>query len=92
LERRNGTIDEYAFPSRVDHAHHMSTRQYARLVDEWITVIGLRREDCGTHSLRRAKASLINKATGNLRAIQILLVHTKIDNTVGYPGATSRMP
>lgn len=82
LQRRGGTVDDYAFPSRVDHADHLSTRQYARLVDEWVTAIGLRREDYGTHSLRRTKAAMIYKATGNLRAIQILLGHTKIENTV----------
>lgn len=86
LERRGGTIDDYAFPSRVDHADHLSTRQYARLVDEWVTAIGLRREDYGTHSLRRTKAAMIYKATGNIRAIQILLGHTKIENTVRYLG------
>lgn len=86
LERRGGTIEDYAFPSRVDHADHLSTRQYARLVDEWVTAIGLRREDYGTHSLRRTKAAMIYKATGNLRAIQILLGHTKIENTVRYLG------
>ena len=86
LERRGGTVDDYAFPSRVDHADHLSTRQYARLVDEWVTAIGLRREDYGTHSLRRTKAAMIYKATGNLRAIQILLGHTKIENTVKYLG------
>ena len=64
----------------------MSTRQYARLVDEWVTAIGLRREDYGTHSLRRTKAVMIYKATGNLHAIQILLGHTKIENTVKYLG------
>jgi integrase len=56
------------------------------LVDEWVTAIGLRREDYGTHSLRRTKAAMIYKATGNLRAIQILLGHTKIENTVRYLG------
>jgi integrase len=86
LERRGGTIDDYAFPSRVDHADHLSTRQYARLVDECVTAIGLRPEDYGTHSLRRTKASIIYKTTGNLRAIQILLGHTKIENTVRYLG------
>jgi integrase len=86
LERRGGTVDDYAFPSRIDHAHHMSTRQYARLVDEWVTAIGLRPEEYGTHSLRRTKASMIYKATGNLRAIQILLGHSKIENTVRYLG------
>lgn len=86
LERRGGTIDDYAFPSRVDRSDHLSTRQYARLVDEWVSAIGLRREEYGTHSLRRTKASLIYKATGNLRAVQILLGHTKIENTVRYLG------
>ena len=61
-------------------------RQYARLVDEWVIAIGLRKEEYGTHSLRRTKASLIYKATGNLRAVQILLGHTKIENTVRYLG------
>jgi integrase len=86
LELRGGTVHDYAFPSRVDHAGHLSTRQYARLVDEWVNAVGLRRAEYGTHSLRRTKASMIYKATGNLRAIQILLGHTKIENTVRYLG------
>ena len=86
LDRRGGTVDDFAFPSRIDHSIHLSTRQYARLVDEWVTAIGLRREDYGTHSLRRTKASIIYKATGNLRAVQILLGHTKIESTVRYLG------
>ncbi len=77
---------EFAFPSRTEHDRHLSTRQYARLVDEWVTAIGLRREDYGTHSLRRTKAAIIYKQTGNLRAVQILLGHTKIETTVRYPG------
>lgn len=59
LQRKGGTIDDFAFPSRVDHADHLSTRQYARLVDEWVTAIGLRCEDYGTHSLRRTKAAML---------------------------------
>jgi site-specific recombinase XerC len=86
LQRRGGTVNDHAFPGRVDHTHHMSTRQYARLVDEWVSAIGLRRQEYGTHSLRRTKASMIYKATGNLRAVQILLGHTKIENTVRYLG------
>ena len=86
LERRGGSLDDFVFPSRVDHSNHISTRQYARLVDEWVTGIGLRREDFGTHSLRRTKASIIYKQTGNLRAVQILLGHTKIESTVRYLG------
>lgn len=59
LERRGGTVDDYVFPSRVDHNGHLSTRQYARLVDEWVTGVGLMRSEYGTHSLRRTKASII---------------------------------
>lgn len=73
-------------PSRINPRAHMSTRQYARLVDEWVEAIGHRPEEYGTHSLRRTKASIIYKATENLRAIQILLGHTKIENTVRYLG------
>ena len=86
LQRRGGALGDYVFPSRVDHSDHLSIRQYARLVDEWVTGVGLRREDYGTHSLRRTKASIIYKATGNLRAVQILLGLTKIENTVRYLG------
>jgi site-specific recombinase XerC len=86
LECRKGALDDYVFPSRVDHADHISTRQYARLVDEWVTAIGLIQQDYGTHSLRRTKASIIYKQTGNLRAVQILLGHTKIESTVRYLG------
>ena len=70
----------------MDHSRHLSTQQYARLVDEWVEAIGLRPEEYGTHSLRRTKASIIYKATGNIRAIQILLGHSKIENTVRYLG------
>ena len=86
LECRGGTVDDFALPSRIDHAAHISTRQYARLVDEWVTGIGLHRENYGTHSLRRTKASIIYRQTGNLRAVQILLGHTKIESTVRYLG------
>lgn len=79
-------MDDFAFPSRIDPADHISTRQYARLVDEWVTAVGLPRQDYGTHSLRRTKASLVYKRTGNLRAVQILLGHTKIETTVRYLG------
>ena len=64
----------------------MSTRQYARLVSDWIASIGLDPYRFGTHSLRRTKAALIYRRTGNLRAVQILLGHTKIESTVRYLG------
>lgn len=86
FERRRGTIHDFVFPSRIDYLGHLSTRQYARLVDEWVSKVGLDKRESGTHSLRRTKASLIYKATGNLRAIQILLGHTNIEHTVRYLG------
>ena len=86
LDRRGGTIRDFVFPSRVDYLGHLSTRQYARLVDEWVSTIGLDKREYGTHSMRRTKASLIYKATGNLRAVQILLGHANIENTVRYLG------
>ncbi len=86
LERRGGTLNDFVFPSRNNYMAHMSTRQYTRLVREWVIGIGLPPQGYGTHSLRRTKASIIYKATGNLRAVQILLGHTKIDSTVRYLG------
>jgi integrase len=64
----------------------MTTRQYARLLSEWIASIGLDPHLFGTHSLRRTKATLIYRRTGNLRAVQLLLGHTKIESTVRYLG------
>jgi site-specific recombinase XerC len=86
LSRRGGTVEDDIFPSRVNYMGHLSTRQYARLVDEWVSAVGLNVHVYGTHSMRRTKASLIYKATGNLRAIQILLGHSNIKNTVRYLG------
>ena len=86
LERRGGMLNDYVFPSRNDYMGRMSTRQYARLVHEWVVGIGLQSQEYGTHSLRRTKASIIYKATGNQRAVQILLGHAKIESTVRYLG------
>jgi integrase len=77
---------EYLFSGRGGKGRSMSTRQYARLVSEWIGSIGLDPRLFGTHSLRRTKASLIYRRTGNLRAVQLLLGHTKIESTVRYLG------
>jgi integrase len=76
----------YLFPGRGGAVPHMSTRQYARLLGSWLHQIGLDPALYGTHSLRRTKATLIYKRTGNLRAVQILLGHTKIESTVRYLG------
>jgi len=86
LERRKGSLNDFVFPSRVDYMGHISTRQYARLLDEWVSTVGLNKQEYGTHSMRRTKVALIYKATGNLRAIQILLGHTNIEHTVRYLG------
>lgn len=74
----------YLFPGRA--AGDLSTRQYARIVESWVTDIGLDRNSYGTHSMRRTKASLIYRRTKNLRAVQILLGHTKLESTVRYLG------
>lgn len=77
---------DFLFSGRKNQHQGLSTRQYARLVSEWIGSIGLDRSRFGTHSLRRTKASLICRRTGNLRAVQLLLGHTKIESTVRYLG------
>ena len=75
---------EFLFTRRRSPEKAMTTRQYARLVSEWVTGIGLGPNIFGTHSLRRTKASLIYRRTGNLRAVQLLLGHTKIESTARY--------
>jgi integrase len=77
---------EFMFTACRMHKHRMTTRQYARLLSEWIASIGLDPHLFGTHSLRRTKATLIYRRTGNLRAVQLLLGHTKIESTVRYLG------
>ncbi|MDG2404718.1 MAG: tyrosine-type recombinase/integrase, partial [Paracoccaceae bacterium] len=76
----------HLFPSRFHDRLHVSTRQYARIVRDWVAAIGLDPSGYGTHSLRRTKAALIYRKTGNLRAVQLLLGHTKVDSTVRYLG------
>ena len=77
---------EYLFPSRIHTCQHLSTRQYARIVNQWVESVGLDSHKYGTHSLRRTKAALIYKKTGNLRAVQLLLGHAKLESTVRYLG------
>lgn len=77
---------DYLFPSRVQTSDHLSTRQYARIVDGWVLEIGLDPAAYGTHTMRRTKASLIYRKTKNLRAVQLLLGHTKLESTVRYLG------
>ena len=77
---------EFLFSGRRGRNRCMTTRQYARLVSSWVATIGLDPHFFGTHSLRRTKATLIYRRTGNLRAVQLLLGHTKIESTVRYLG------
>ena len=77
---------DFLFPSRVAASPHITTRQYARIVDGWVKDIGLDSSAYGTHSLRRTKPTLIYKKTQNLRAVQLLLGHTKLESTVRYLG------
>ena len=78
--------EDYLFKSRNRISSHLSTRQYARRVDSWVRAIGLDPAEYGTHSMRRTKASLIYRRTKNLRTVQILLGHTKMESTVKYLG------
>jgi integrase len=78
--------DDFLFPSRVKSAPHLSRRQYARLLRSWLEEIGLDPGIYGTHSLRRTKASMIYRRTKNLRAVQLLLGHAKIESTIRYLG------
>ena len=86
LNRRRGDPDGWLFPSRMHPGAHLSTRQYIRLLKEWVTLIGLEPAAFGTHSLRRTKVSILYRKTGNLRACQLLLGHTKRESTVRYLG------
>ena len=75
---------DYLFSSLYPPRNHISTRQYAKLLKGWIASIGLHPRAYGTHSLRRTKATLIYRRTKNLRAVQLLPGHTKLESTVQY--------
>ena len=77
---------DFLFTSRVSDSPHLSTRQYARIVHRWVEEAGLETGSYGTHTMRRTKASLIYRRTRNLRAVQLLLGHTKLESTVRYLG------
>jgi integrase len=86
IDHQHLTPSQYLFPSRVLESLHLSTRQYARIVQRWVESIGLDSTAYGTHSMRRKKATLIYRRTKNLRAVQLLLGHTKLESTVRYLG------
>ena len=86
LQAANKRPGEFLFTGRRGPETSTTTRHYARLVSDWIGSVGLDPRLFGTHSLRRTKATLIYRRTGNLRAVQLLLGHTKIESTVRYLG------
>jgi integrase len=78
--------EDFLFPSRLHDSPHLGTRQYARILGHWVDELGLDRAEYGTHSMRRTKATLIYRRTKNLRAVQLLLGHSKLESTVRYLG------
>ena len=78
--------EDFVFPSRIHNSPHLGTRQYARILGNWVQELGLDPADYGTHSMRRTKATLIYRRTKNLRAVQLLLGHSKVESTVRYLG------
>jgi integrase len=86
VERGDREPGGYLFPSRVGKDKHLTTRHYARSVDRWVGSIGLDSALYGTHSLRRTKVAMIHRRTGDLRAVQLLLGHTKLESMMRYLG------
>jgi site-specific recombinase XerD len=86
INSANLKSNEYLFQSQIAASPHLPTRQYARIVEAWVKAIGLDPSAYGTHTMRRTKATLIYRRTKNLRAVQLLLGHTKLESTVRYLG------
>ena len=86
IKRAGLRPEDFLFPSRVHTSPHLGTRQYARILEGWVEELGLDPADYGTHSMRRTKATLIYKRTKNLRAVQLLLGHSKLESIVRYFG------
>jgi len=86
IEKAKLKPEDFLFPSRLHQSPHVSTRQYARIVEQWVTAAGLDPSAYGAHSMRRTKVTLIYKRTKNLRAVQLLLGHSKLESTVRYLG------
>lgn len=82
---------EFLWPSRIHGSPHLSTRRFARIARSWVSSICLEPSAYGTHSMRRTKVAQIYKKTGNLRAVQLLLGHTKMDRRSATLASTSRM-
>jgi site-specific recombinase XerD len=86
IDSKLRACDLLQLPSRFRQSPHLSTRQYARIVHGWVEEIGLDSSSYGTHTMRRTKPTLVYRRTKNLRAVQLLLGHNKIESTVKYLG------
>lgn len=86
IKQENFKSEDFLFPSRLHDSSHLGTRQYARILGRWVDELGLDPAEYGTHSMRRTKATLIYRRTKNLRAVQLLLEHSKLESTVRYLG------
>lgn len=86
IAKTNLSSEQFLFPSRQKESPHITTRQYARIVHRWVQSVGLDTTNYGTHTMRRTKATLIYRQTKNLRAIQLLLGHSKLESTIRYLG------
>jgi integrase len=86
IAKANLNSEQYLFPSRQSKSPHITTRQYARIVHRWVSSIGLDPADYGTHTMRRTKATLIYRSTKNIRAVQLLLGHSRLESTIRYLG------
>lgn len=86
IRAANLAQEDYLFPSRIHDSPHLGARQYSRILESWVVEIGLDSAAHGTHTMRSTKATLIYRKTKNLRAVQLLLGHTKLESTVRYLG------
>jgi site-specific recombinase XerD len=82
IKRASLKSENFLFPSRIHESPHLGTRQYARILEHWVEELGLDPAEYGTHSMRRTKATLIYRRTKNLRAVQSLLGHSKLESAV----------
>jgi site-specific recombinase XerC len=78
--------EDFLFPSRLHDSPQLGTRQSARILGPWVDELGLDRAEQATHPMRRAKATLVYRRARNLRAVQLLLGHSKLESTVRSPG------
>lgn len=86
IAKANLSSEQYLFPGRLKQSPHITTRQYARIVHRWVGSIGLDPADDGTHTMRSTKATLIYRSTKNIRAVQLLLGHSRLESTIRYLG------